>query len=978
MSSSDDTDSVESSSDDTYSVESSSDDTDSVESSHRESGGGGNDDQLPGVNDRNRVSETVFLEGTESATNGGYNSVQATERRGKADDTVMFFAASSIAAPIARPVNTNRTANRPTIHNAGNSAAGRTSIARPIDTNRTTDRPVIANTYSSAAGSTSIVRTIDTKKPTAQNPHCMGKLGLVSGDITPKAHANISPTQPNASLKLSSISRVNKATSQGNQRLGEVRALEARIARDTCRDDLSSQQLVNASTNSSILGCFSEFLQRVFSDSQTYTPLPTPSYIRVLAVQPGVNDDTLVASFELLDLNLPNFRFEAISYQWSEGGGQKAPIRLGGKRISINAYLRSILLHLRLKRRVRILWADALCINQADHVERLQQVSIMQRIYSRAFRVFGFVGKDYLHAGKCFNAIKTLTSAWFDAQKRFGEEDSTSSAHDNIYGCVIDEAAMSRIVEIFQSGYWKRLWVVQELVSSRRAIIRWGDAEISWTLLGLATTLIRNNKRLMTMFSRIEKSKKSPGTFHGSQDARTGLMNAYLMYRMPSVEFRTESMSFLDVLRLTRNFDVSEQLDRIYAILGLPSQHTGPKRKSIPPDYRLLPEGLYSRVFYWVFQSHENPLEILSAVRHTTLFYPDYPTWIPQWHVKPIRSIGGSHRAGMKFDASAGWKPKPPVKLVWKRNERHLILQGFVLGSVTSSHRVFPRTNTKDPRVRCEKLIAHNAKFDGWLDQNVNSHNSIKMQLSLVLTAGQDWYGNIIKEQTAIDRLTESFERWKPKYFQNRALYDEAAIRYGQAVGNVCDERQIFTATNGLLGLGPNLLRKDDVVCVVAGGPVPYILRPLSDDSFYFVGECYVAGYMFGEAVVDWRSQAQASLSLRQFILNLGDSLSLLRRYWKMGIGPHTTNPKSQSSKKILQMTDQPVQRWSHKIPTNLIKDWDKFHLALKDIYGYGPDPTITNWDATADAVNTIIIVRKEEPKNLLEELQKNEAVAKE
>lgn len=118
-----------------------------------------------------------------------------------------------------------------------------------------------------------------------------------------------------------------------------------------------------------------------------------------------------------------------------------------------------------------------------------------------------------------------------------------------------------------------------------------GRREMSWTLLVLATTLIRNNKSLMTMFNRIDKSKKSPVPFQGSPDARTGLMNAYLMYRMSSTQFRGDSMSFLDVLRLTRNFDVSERLDRIYAILGLPSRHTGPGRTSIPPDYRLLPDG---------------------------------------------------------------------------------------------------------------------------------------------------------------------------------------------------------------------------------------------------------------------------------------------------------------------------------------------------------------------------------------------------
>lgn len=51
------------------------------------------------------------------------------------------------------------------------------------------------------------------------------------------------------------------------------------------------------------------------------------------------------------------------------------------------------------------------------------------------------------------------------------------STPGNIYGRFMNEASMGRIVEVFQSGYWKRLWVVQELVSSRRAIIRWGDAK---------------------------------------------------------------------------------------------------------------------------------------------------------------------------------------------------------------------------------------------------------------------------------------------------------------------------------------------------------------------------------------------------------------------------------------------------------------------------------------------------------------------
>ncbi|KAJ4090230.1 hypothetical protein NW756_006587 [Fusarium oxysporum] len=808
MSSSDDSDSSI-----TVSDESDSESIISESEGDEEAGFDEIDDQFSDSDDGNQVSGSVFLEGTESALN------------------LLFFAGGSIAG----------------------------AIAQTFDTNRTTDEPMVQ---------------------AAETENDMDNVDLGSDNISPEVHVNISHTQTDAFPSTRNSSVANTTAPYTNKASNAVRALEAKIARDICRDHLSmplpgqtygttsntTTRLVQVPHNPGFLGCLGWRLRRTFLQPHIYTPLPSPSHIRVLFIQPGVNEDTLVASFELLDLNTANIRFEAISYQWSECGCQKASIRLGGEQMSINAYLRNILLHLRREQHIRVVWADALCINQSDHAERLQQVSIMQKIYSQAFRVIGFVGKDYTHASMCFNAINALTSAWFEVRKSFGH-DSTSSTPGNIYSRVMNEASIGRIVEVFQSGYWKRLWVVQELVSSRRAIIRWGDAEMSWTLLGLATTLIRNNKSLMTMFNRIDKSKKSPGPFQGSPDARTGLMNAYLMYRMSSTQFRGDSMSFLDVLRLTRNFDVSERLDRIYAILGLPSRHTGPGRTSIPPDYRLLPDGLYSRVFYWVYQTHDEPLEILSAIRHTSLFYPDFPTWIPRWHVKPIRSIGISHRASMKFDASAGWKPKPPAKLAWSRNERHLILQGFVLASVTSAHRVFPTASTKDRLSRHKKLKTHNTGLNHWLNVHVRSHNDIQARLPLILTAGQDWYGNILKEQNSIDEHTASFVKWSQGYFRNAKPCDEEAVRYGQAVNNVCRDRQIFTAMNCLLGLGPNLLRKGDLVCVVAGGPVPYILRPLGDDTFYFVGECYVAGYMFGEAVAEWRSQAQASLSLRIFTL---------------------------------------------------------------------------------------------------------------
>lgn len=39
-----------------------------------------------------------------------------------------------------------------------------------------------------------------------------------------------------------------------------------------------------------------------------------------------------------------------------------------------------------------------------------------------------------------------------------------------------------------------------------------------------------------------------------------------------------------------------------------------------------------------------------------------------------------------------------------------------------------------------------------------------------------------------------------------------------------------------------------ETCCILFGARVPYVLRPLEDDIFLFVGECYVHDIMLGEA----------------------------------------------------------------------------------------------------------------------------------
>jgi hypothetical protein len=64
----------------------------------------------------------------------------------------------------------------------------------------------------------------------------------------------------------------------------------------------------------------------------------------------------------------------------------------------------------------------------------------------------------------------------------------------------------------------------------------------------------------------------------------------------------------------------------------------------------------------------------------------------------------------------------------------------------------------------------------------------------------------------------------------------------------------IFQAADGTLGIGPTAIISGDIICVLQGGSVPYVIRRAAssgNDSgcYWFVGECYMDGYMFGEAL---------------------------------------------------------------------------------------------------------------------------------
>jgi hypothetical protein len=66
---------------------------------------------------------------------------------------------------------------------------------------------------------------------------------------------------------------------------------------------------------------------------------------------------------------------------------------------------------------------------------------------------------------------------------------------------------------------------------------------------------------------------------------------------------------------------------------------------------------------------------------------------------------------------------------------------------------------------------------------------------------------------------------------------------------NGASKNRIFARTeSGYYVLGPAVMKKGDVICVLFGGKLPFCLRPIGK-QYLFVGECYAHGLMKGEAL---------------------------------------------------------------------------------------------------------------------------------
>lgn len=159
--------------------------------------------------------------------------------------------------------------------------------------------------------------------------------------------------------------------------------------------------------------------------------------IRCLHLVPGAFEDDLICNLFNVSLR-DNPQYEALSYTWGLGSLSKNSLCVDNVPFEITCNLESALRHLRYERDVRVLWVDAICINQKDVDERGFQVSLMGLIYSRALKTVIYLGDADKDSKAAFDLL-----VMFSEDKHFTElpiwRDQAKTKLDLVKLCSIEK-----------------------------------------------------------------------------------------------------------------------------------------------------------------------------------------------------------------------------------------------------------------------------------------------------------------------------------------------------------------------------------------------------------------------------------------------------------------------------------------------------------------------------------------------------------
>jgi hypothetical protein len=412
--------------------------------------------------------------------------------------------------------------------------------------------------------------------------------------------------------------------------------------------------------------------------------LPPGDNIRILLLQPSLDFNSDIEcslrQISLEDVKFGHDYYDAMSYVWGFPMGDQ-PISCDGETVLVTPNCLSALRYLRLESETRVLWIDAICIDQRSTQERNNQVRLMGRLYKLARHVLIWLGEGDEEVHQIFSMLKSsnfesgeavLTESMLSCSVKELERDTDPVNLVQLRG-IRKGQALSTIIE---NEWFQRAWTFQELLMAKDPRFISGKQSLSWRQLDDGLTLLQatgaSSLPSSASFLHISNYMKYYKTIVEEQ------VTSIQSFAVPGSSGNADMSPFhalayasyhaTHCLRVTRQRKSRNPLDKIFsnrqvlADLGL----------ELPePDYERTVTDVYTDTTIILIEKGQS-LNILDSIISRKRSF-DLPSWVPDYS-EPIWP-SDYPATGMGMVQSKG-------PIVIDRQKKSLAVKGRMLGVI--------------------------------------------------------------------------------------------------------------------------------------------------------------------------------------------------------------------------------------------------------------------------------------------------------
>jgi Heterokaryon incompatibility protein (HET) len=601
---------------------------------------------------------------------------------------------------------------------------------------------------------------------------------------------------------------------------------------------------------------------------------------RTLVLHPGEWHEPILCQIAKQHIQHIQVPYAALSYTWGDPtptdrvrcilnarfaahateGARQDLFALG--ELSVTNNLLIALRRFRSNERMTAIWVDALCIDQTSVAEKNQQLQIIWAIFACASKVAIWLGEasDHSSAGLSF----------LDKMFRNRSEDGKSFVI-----MTPDEAATRRhwegIREILSRAWFRRAWVRQELAFGSDVGLVCGTDTLPWDTFECA---LRGVLNAQIAFSTLQSSQR--GFRHSQVIAHMRAMVSATLSHPDRNMLRNELLS---ILFASRDAEATDPRDKVLSLIGMCS----PMQKELLPhlDYSLSPEEIFLRAAIAEIAINRN-LKILSHAGLGSSKLTGLPSWVPDWSVPARVSVIDTPFPDHGYRAAGDTKAEFEFA---GSGRRSLQLTGKHVDEVQSLAEETPSFDhlSTTQKAALSPFGPQHQDVQRWalgieeLRQDCGESVEALWRTLCANKArdtyrGELWQGlQILKKSNRLvpapSEYSRSFDAWRkvnvaPPDSEQISFVDTEDLKEWQtAMVSAVHNRRFSVTARGRMILAPLDVRCDDLICVLNGGDVPFVLRPIDRGTYQLVGECYVHGLMNGEAIHDH------ALAFKSFVL---------------------------------------------------------------------------------------------------------------